>query len=265
MRSNKELIRMAGNLAENGLEMSEIQHKDTKRFVRALTDRPLFSIAAAWSIIWAQYALPGRDNDLVFIEPASQFIISGNKRLFKEACVYEGRYGEKLEEVLNAWYKMYHKIVASFENNKTILDVKKISMENLIEMQHRSIAIAKDLKGTLDDEDDELSGFRSWLLIAPYKIILAYRKDLWSHPRVNELFMPLGLEVNRGIRKLFKEDYKYTDLQVNEFRDDEPRFNDTGLGTLFLAHKFSEEIANMSKSLVIHINLGLWLFGAGEI
>ena len=77
--------------------------------------------------------------------------------------------------------------------------------------------------------------------------------------------MPLGLEVNRGIRKLFKEDYKYTDLQVNEFRDDEPRFNDTGLGTLFLAHKFSEEIANMSKSLVIHINSGLWLFGAGEI
>ncbi|MCB9813146.1 MAG: hypothetical protein H6772_01935 [Pseudomonadales bacterium] len=48
----------------------------------------------------------------------------------------------------------------------------------------------------------ELKHFGAWTLLAPFKIMAVYRTDLWDNENLDDLTMPLGFQMVKGLKWL---------------------------------------------------------------
>ena len=88
---------------------------------------------------------------------------------------------------------------------------------------------------------------------------------MWTHDRVDEILMPLGLEVIRGIKKLKRQKYSYSEtIEIGSLSEEEGDIAE-GLGTVHIVQAMSKQIARDVNSIVLHINSGFWKLGAGDL
>jgi len=108
-------------------------------------------------------------------------------------------------------------------------------------------------------------GIGPWLFCAPFKIVAAHRRELWNDPALDGVLMPVGLEVNRGVRKLIRQRTSWTKgIDENMIGEEEGDLME-GMGTVALVQDLSKKIARSFDSRVIHVNSGLYLYGRGEL
>lgn len=243
-------INLAKSLAAAGHALDvDIQQK-TSNYVKNFPESNLFLVAIVQSLIWTGHAVDKANyfkTALNYLDTGSDNALSGMAKCF-------GRYGaENLKSTLFNWRKLCAKI-------KFPSDISKTDLEEIVLFQNTSLETACIARGR-----GEIMGIGAWLFCAPFKIILCLRDKLWNHPQVDELLMPLGLEVMRGVKKLIRKKSPYTESLYAEMLSETEGDITEGLGTVEMIQAVSKNIAKDSKSIVLHINSGLWKFGAGDL
>ncbi len=243
-------INLAKSLATAGYALDvEIQQK-TGGYVKNFPKSDLFRIAIVQSLIWTGHAVDKAD----YFKTALDYLNTSSDSALSDMAKCFGRYGvENLKSTLFNWRKLCGKI-------KTPYDISKSDLEEIILFQNSSLETA-----CIARSRGEIMGIGAWLFCAPFKIILCLRDKLWNHPRVDELLMPLGLEVIRGVKKLIRKKSSYAESFYADMLAETEGDIREGLGTVELVQALSKKIAKDSNSIVLHINSGLWKFGAGDL
>jgi len=243
-------INFAISLATGGYTFDcEIQEQ-TKKLVKAFPKADLFLIAIVQSLTWTGHAI----DKIAYFKKALEFLKSGSEQALSGISECAGRYGpERLKVTLFNWKRLYNELGAPS-------DIFKSSLEEIILFQKTSLKTACMAK-----RKSRVIGIGAWLFCAPFKIIVCLREELWSHDRVDEILMPLGLEVVRGVRKVIRERYSYANfVDIGDLSEEEGDIVE-GLGTVQIVQAMSKEIASDGNSIVVHINSGLWKLGAGDL
>jgi len=237
---------IADELASNGKEMNEGWSQGLKEEYYDLDSKDILGMAIVDSFVGSGYALDKHG----FRDMAYNYMVKEDTEILSCAKDYMGRYGEEnLRNALESWKNLFNEISED-------CDVKMCSGEILKEFQLKALNKAFLLK-----DADRLPRMGPWLFCFPFKIISLYRDDLWSHPLLNDIIMPLGMEVVRGVRKLIKRKSKFTDkVDTNILREEEGGLKE-GMATTFIIQGVKKKIAESSKSNVLHINSGLYLYG----
>ena len=247
--SNRD-IDLAKSLTAAGYEMDlEIQQK-TSDYVKKFPKVDLFLIAIVQSLIWTGHAIDKAD----YFKKASDYLSTGSDEALSSMSKCFGRYGaESLKSTLFNWRKLYSKLEVSF-------DISKADLDDIVLFQKASLETAGIARGRGD-----IIGVGAWLFCAPFKIILCFRSKLWDHAQIDEILMPLGLEVVRGVKKIIRKKSAYTESFYADMLSETEGDIREGLGTVELVQSVSKKIAKDSQSIVLHINSGLWKLGAGNL
>lgn len=201
------------------------------------------------SLTWTGHAV---DNPKYFLN-SLLYLKQGKNKNLELATDHNGRYGkDKLENVLRSW--------------KVILDqightnLRTIRPEKLMLFQENIWYVTNRL-----NSNNLVKGIGNWLLFAPIKIILCYRKPLWNNEYFDKLIMPIGFEVLKGIKKLVRRNTKYTiGYEINMFDEEEGGLVE-GRGAMELVHSICYNISKDFGKRIVHINSGLHQFGSGNI
>jgi len=240
---------LAQQMAENGLEMNLDIDARYRRLLKELPGTDPFVGAVALSLTWTGHAV---DSDR-FCKSAVSFINNGRRSSLSAAQAHAARFGpDALGDALESWRTILMECGGSPDLDKSGSDLRKAQDR----LHRQSVRL---------DHDEEISGIGAWLFCAPFKIIIANRRDLWEDPGVDEVLMPLGLEVVRGIKKLVKARSKWTtDIEMGMLIEEEGGLQE-GMGTVCIVQHASKKIAADSESRVVHINSGLYALGKGLI
>jgi hypothetical protein len=243
-------INFAKNLAASGNVLDFEIGRTTKQLVNTFHEDNLFLIAIAQSLTWTGHAIDKED----YFKNTLNFLNTGAQDVLSDIAISAGRYGqEKLQATLYNWRELLAKL-------KLPPDLSKSSMEEIILFQDAAYKIA-----CMERRKERIMGIGAWLFCAPFKIILNFRDELWKNDRIDEVLMPLGLEVVRGVKKLIKQRYSYSRfIEEGDLSETEGDIIE-GLATIHIVQHLSKEIAKDSKSIVLHINSGLWELGAGNL
>lgn len=215
-----------------------------------------FSVAMANAFTWTGHAISNKK----FFGAALGYFNSGNLISLDKTADFSGRFGsEKLADGLRSWKTIVSHI--------QVANLQEITVTGLAKLQSRALEVADRLQ-----KQHLIFGIGLWLLYAPFKIIAVHRKDLWKDERLNEVRMPLGLEVIRGIKKLFRKRSVWTQGYDVNMVDEEEGGLKEGMGTAELVHGISRNvvydkniICEPSLRRIIHVNSGLFLLGKGEL
>ncbi len=240
----------AKEIAEYGLKFDrEIQQK-TREIIKDFPRVNPFFVAISQSLTWTGHAI---DKNKYF-EKSIDFLTNDSQKSLSGLSECAERYGsEQLQAVLFNWRKLYYKI-------NPPSNLLKASLEQIVFFQSSSLKIACSLRRKY-----EVMHIGAWLFCAPLKIILCLREDLWEEEGMNEVLMPLGLEVVRGVKKIIRKKYSYASF-VNEgdlVEEEGDIFE--GIATAHIVQAMCKKISKDADSNVLHINSGLWKLGAGEI
>ena len=107
----------------------------------------------------------------------------------------------------------------------------------------------------------------AWYITAPFKIMLINRKGIIENPKTDEVLLPIGREVSKGIDKCINKNYSFANNQNKLKITDNENKSITGnaYGDLSLVHNMRKEMAKLANSRPLHIDSGLWLLGKGLI
>jgi len=238
-------------LASRGEEMSlEISFNQEELIQTYGTDN-YFAISVANALTWTGHAA-GRDP---FFEAAVDYISTGNLISLNRARVFSGRFGDdRLSEALQGWK------VCLDRTGTTIESICSCDAKKLHVIQESCLSVISQLI-----DQGQIKGIGPWLFCAPFKIVAAHRRDLWRSESLDEVWMPLGLEVVRGVRNLIRDRYTYfRGLHMDMLSEDEGGLKE-GLGTVLLVQDACKKIAQATNTRVLHINSGLYLYGRGEL
>ncbi len=243
-------INFAERLAAKGKTLDFQIGKAAKQYIKAFPKEDPFLIAIIQSLTWTGHAI----NKEGYFKNALNFLNTGSQETLSNIGVSSGRYGEeRLKSTLYNWRELLAKL-------KLPPDISKSSMEEIILFQDTSYKIA-----CMERRKERVMGIGAWLFCAPLKIILSFREELWHNDRIDEVWMPLGLEVVRGVKRLIKQKYWYSRSIEEGYLSETEGDIVEGLATIQIVQSLSKEIAKDSKSIVLHINSGLWEFGAGNL
>lgn len=247
--SNRD-IDLAKSLATAGYEMDlEIQQK-TSDYAKKFPKTDLFLVAIVQSLIWTGHAIDKVD----YFKNALDYLNTGSEKALSSMSKCFGRYGaESLKSTLFNWRKLYSKF-------KIPSDMSKSSLNEIVLFQKESLEIA-----CIARSRGEIIGVGAWLFCAPFKIVLCVRSKLWDYAQIDEILMPLGLEVVRGVKKLMRKKSAYTESLYADMLSETEGDIREGLGTVELVQAVSKKIAKDSRSIILHINSGLWKLGAGDV
>lgn len=247
------------DIINRGKQMNcDIAEQQTE-LLRKFKDTNYFSVAITNAFTWTGHAVSNNER---FFEVAIDYLNSGNLTLLDKTSDFSGRFGEeKLSEGLRSWRTIISHI--------QIANIQNATVQSLIKLQNNARDIADRLR-----KQHLISGIGLWLLYAPFKIIAVHLKNLWNDEKVNEIRMPLGSEVIRGVKKLIRERSVWTlgyDVNMITEEEDKPGL-EQGMGTAEMVHNISTKIA-YDKSIVcdsnlrriIHVNSGLFLLGKNEL
>lgn len=243
-------LNFAKQLAAAGYALDRDIQRRTKEIVSRFPDTDLFLIAVSQSLTWTGHAIDKAN----YFEKALDFLKSGSEVTLTSLSECAGRYGEeRLKATIFNWRKLYN-------NLNPPPNILKSSLEEIILFQNISykIACAARRKGNIIN-------IGAWLFCAPFKVIICLRDDLWKIDRIDDILMPLGLEVVRGVKQLIRRRYSYSSL-VNEGDLSEEEGDITeGLSTVLIVQNMCKTIAKDAGSNVLNINSGLWEFGTGNL
>jgi hypothetical protein len=240
---------LAQRMAERGEEMNLEIFSHQNRLFRIFRNKDYFAVAIANAFTWTGHAVE-QDN---FFKFAIDYLTTGNITSLRKAEAFSGRFGpEKLSSGLQGW-----KSISDQLGSQNFLSCDD---RRLHDIQEECFLIANRL---LDQR--QISGIGPWLFCAPFKIVAAHRKDIWKSESLDEVLMPLGLEVVRGVRKLIQQGCTYTQGLDKSMLSEEEGGLVEGMGTVMLVQGMSKKIAQISRTRVLHINSGLYLYGKGEL
>lgn len=240
----------AKELAVSGYKFDKEIQQNTKRVIKNFPHVNLFLVAISQSLTWTGHAI---DKNKYF-ENCFDFLVSDSQKALSALSGCAGRYGdESLKSLLFNWRKLYNKLHPP-------QDWFKVSLEQIVFFQSASLKIACNLR-----MKNEVAYIGAWLFCAPFKILLCLRDDLWKSDRLNEVLMPLGLEVVRGVKKTICKKYSYASF-VNEgdLVEEEGDIVE-GLGTIHIVQAMCKNISKDAGSNVLHVNSGLWKLGSGDL
>lgn len=229
-------------LAQAGELLNGEIHARMKQLINLYPKAPLFTLSIPESLIWARYA----KREKYFFELSLNYFIKGNKQIFKEIEKFSWRFGpEKLEVVLKSW--------------KTLLNELEISkIPQSFSPKHLSIFQQSALnKATNLFKIKKIPQVGAWIFCGPFKILAAYRKNEWNDLELDEIWMPLGFQVVRGLRFLRQLGWS---IPLQLLDEEEPGLLE-GMGTVVIAQNFQKSLANLAGSRVLHINSGLFKLG----
>jgi len=215
-----------------------------------------FSVAVANSFTWTGHAVSNSD----FFKVAIDYISSGNLNSLDETANFSGRFGdEKLANGLRSWRTIISHI--------QVANIQKATAQNLVKLQSNAREVADRLQ-----KQHLISGIGLWLLYAPFKIVAVHLKNLWNDERLNEVRMPLGLEVIRGVKKLIRRKSVWTNGYDENMMTEEEGGLKEGMGTAEMVHDISTKIAydkniacDFDLRRITHVNSGLFLLGKGDL
>jgi hypothetical protein len=219
------------------------------RLFRIFHNKNYFTVAIANAFTWTGHAVE-QDN---FFKFAIDYLTTGNITSLRKAESFSGRFGpEKLSSGLQGWKSISDQLGSQ--------DFLSCDGKRLYDIQKECLDIAKQLL-----DQSQISGIGPWLFCAPFKIIAAHRKDIWKSECLDEVWMPLGSEVVRGVRKLIQQGCKFTQGLYKSMLSEEEGGLVEGMATVMLVQDMSKKIAQISSTRVLHINSGLYLYGKGEL
>ncbi len=247
--SEKDLS-LAKILAEEGLDFDRGIGTDTTTILKSFPKTDPFLLLIAQSLTWTGHAI----NKGEYLEKVVKYLETSSDNLLSELAQFSGRFGvEQLEITIFNWKKLLYEI-------KRPGNILVSSLDEIISLQDKSQKIAGMAR-----RKRSIMYIGAWLFCAPFKILLSVRDDLWHQERIDEVLMPLGLEVVRGCRKLIRKQYSYGKMIEGIDLSEEEGDILEGLATVQIVQSMCKRIAQDSHSIVLHINSGLWKFGAGEL
>jgi hypothetical protein len=242
---------LVGRLVAAGTKMDDDIGATLDDLVEEPVDENQFITAIAYSLTWTGHA--NQKYLDTFVKQSTAYLKTGDHGKLQEAIGHFGRFSpEQLENALKGW--------------KLILDESKAkigakcTVDEIIAMQKRCLDWASILlsKG-------KLHGVGAWLFSAPFKIICAQRNDLWANEKLDDIMLPSGLEVVRGIKKAKKHGYMFADdLDSNHLVETEGDLLE-GMGSVSLIHNLCKTLAKNANTRAVHLNSGLYAYGAGEV
>ncbi len=240
---------LAQQLAERGEEMNLEISSDQEYLLRTFHGCDYFSVAIANAFTWTGHAVT---ND-TFFEYAIDYLTTGNLASLKRTEDFSGRFGpERLVSALKGWKAIAKKPLGQ--------DIMSGDAPGLCKIQDERFNNACKLLS-----QRKISGVGPWFFCAPFKIVASHRKDLWQSEALDELWMPLGLEVVRGVRRLIHDGCTYAqELDVSMLYEEEGGLEE-GMATVILIQGMSKSVAQICSTRVLHINSGLYLHGRGEL
>jgi hypothetical protein len=243
-------IDFAQTLAKNGYIFDNEIQQQTRFYVKEFAKVDLFLIAMLQSLTWTGHAIDKAN----YFKKALDFLKTGSKQALLSLSECAGRYGtEHLQSTLLNWKKLYGELDVP-------LNISKSRLKEIILFQNTSFKIACKEK-----RENKITGIGAWLFCAPFKILLNYRRDLWNQDHIDDVWMPLGLEVIRGVKKIIRKQYSYSDFVDMGILSEEEGDIIEGLGTVHIVQAMCKEIAKDANSIVLHINSGLWKLGASDL
>lgn len=235
------VLRDAGKVLDN-----ELAATLNKIFLGFIGSSSKWNFSIAETLSWSDYAIPSPDYYSVLMD-----YLQGN---VEESSVrwqdFAGRFGsDKLREVARRFLALQEYVPTGLvDGTASAADLYNFQQKGM----NKSLDLAK--KGMLH-------GFGPWLFCGPYKIFSLLQRNLWGESRLQDVYMPLGSRVVRGLNLLSKN--KVSNIDASLLRPEEPGLSDSGFGTVFMAHSFQKRLADLSGSLVLHINSGLHVLGGG--
>ncbi|MCL0065295.1 hypothetical protein M1N79_00170 [Dehalococcoidia bacterium] len=240
---------LAKRLAEQGEEMNLEISSDQDYLIRTSNGSDYFPGAIANAFTWTGHAV----SEEAFFEFAINYLTTGKMASLSTTEAFSGRFGpERLTSALQGW--------KAIMNGLGEQDVLSCDAQGLYNIQQQCLDIVYRLLN-----QRRILGVGPWLFCAPFKIIAAHRKDLWKSESLDDILMPLGLEVVRGIRKLIQHGCTYAQGLDESMLSEEEGGLMEGMGTVALVQGVSRKVAQISKTRVLHINSGLYLYGKGEL
>jgi len=240
---------LAQTLAERGEEMNLEISSDHGHLLCAFHGSDYFLVAVANAFTWTGHAV----KEDAFLKFAVDYLATGDLASLRRAERFSGRFGtEGLSTGLRGWKAIVGQLVAQ--------DFPSCNAQGLCKIQEQCLDIASRLLN-----QKHISGVGPWLFCAPFKIVAAHRRDLWQSGDLDDLYMPLGLEVVRGVCKLIEHGCTYTQgLDCNMLSEQEGGLVE-GMGTVALVQDMSKRVAQIGRTRVLHVNSGLYLYGRGDL
>lgn len=240
---------LAEKLAAGGLAANEETHLNQVDIISQFPKADYFNLVVATALTWTGHAVDRKGYHLQAIE----YLETGSSAALNKVQKFSGRLGkDHLAASLQGW----REIILQAK----IPDLTQCSAAKLKRFQDRCLLVAENLK-----KEETLHGVGPWLFCAPFKIIVAHQRSLWDDPKINDILMPLGLEVIRGMKLLIKNHSAFVDgVDTSMITEQEGSLFD-GLGTVSIVQSVCIEIATHSNSLVTHINSGLILYAKNEL
>lgn len=227
--------------------------------IQAFSEANYFSVAIANAFTWTGHAVADNKE---FFEAAINYLNSGNLAALDKTSGFAGKFGaEKLADGLRSWRTILSHI--------QVANVQKTTARGLAKLQDHCREVADRLQ-----KQRLIIGIGLWLLYAPFKIVAAHREDLWADGQLDEVRMPMGLEVIRGIKKLIRKGSSWTgEYDVNLITEEDwGSALEQGMATAEMVHDISGKITHDKEidcaaalRRVVHANSGLYLLGKNQL
>lgn len=246
IKSDDSLIK---SMIDQGKIMDEDISDGIKLLKRKYSSHSLLNISIIFSLIWSGHAIDAPQ----FYLNGLEYLKRGKESYLEKSIAKSGRFGEEsLKYVLKSWFI----ILENFGD----YNFARIKAERIAQLQEIIWKLTHKLLN-----ENMIRGIGNWLLLAPFKIIVAYRRRLWENKNIDQIRMPLGLEVIRGIKKLINKRSEYlAKYDRYMFYEQEKSFIEDKT-IVEMVHNISKKIAEDFNIRVIHVNSGLFLLGKGDL
>ena len=206
----------------------------------------LFEACIAESLTWTEHAHPSDG----FVRDAVAYLITGDAGKLTNCGKFALAYGpQSLMQILQGWH--------SLKRHTGNVDWKRDGAADLVRAQQSALAA--------QSSSQKSRGIGAWTFCGPFKLVALYRRDLWKDVRLDDLLMPLGKPLIRGVKALLQNGYTFgSNLQAADLSETEGSFLE-GMATTALVHDYTQKIAAVVGERVAHINTGFHLLGDKQI
>lgn len=238
-------------LASCGESMSLEIREGINKLVKDFPSVDIFAISIVEAYIWSMHAI----NDPAYYKEGIKFLTGNAAGNIEGVIKFSRRYGEEsFGKSIQSWKLIYDSLKDKIEM------IRNCTANELKAFQDHCFNIAEKMA-----RKKQIAHLGAWTFCAPFKIFVIYRKELWSDSSIDQVWMPLGLEVNRGVKKLIRKKYTFvSDLDEGMLSEEEGGLLE-GIGTLLQVQDVSMRIAKLACSRIFHINSGFFKLGTGEL
>lgn len=231
----------AQSLAQAGEDFNNEKNNEYEGIAKKNVDK-LFFLAIAISLEWGGYAR----KDEAYYQYATDYLADDNMEALDKASEYTVKGESQVRVVLSAWKKLLKQSGLSPISGKFTLD-------ELVQFQKSLLDEYSRLKVS-----NRLTHIGPWFLLAPFKILLLMRKDLWNEEKLDQIIMPAGLQVDKAIKLLESKGVKEVSGHKSSLDDKD---SNVSLENAQITHRDQEKLAKTLQPKVFHINSGLHLIG----